>query len=69
MIEGYLTIREKSKQWNISERTLQAMCAEGKVQGATKFGRSWAIPNSAERPADGRILSGKYINWRKDKKK
>lgn len=69
MIEGYLTIREKSKQWNISERALQAMCAEGKVQGATKFGRSWAIPNSSERPADGRVLSGKYVNWRKEKKK
>ena len=65
MIEGYNTIHEKAKQWEISERALQTMCAEGKIKGATKFGRSWAIPNSAERPADGRITSGKYRNWRK----
>ena len=67
MIEGYNTIHEKAKQWEISERALQTMCAEGKIKGATKFGRSWAIPISAERPADGRIISGKYRNWRKPK--
>ena len=68
MIEGYNTIHEKAKQWEISERALQTMCLEGRIQGATKFGRSWAIPISAERPSDGRIISGKYVNWRKNKK-
>ena len=31
------------------------MCAVGKIPGAVKFGRSWAIPCDAERPVDKRI--------------
>ncbi len=68
MIEGYLTVKDMSERWGISNRTLQIMCAEGKVKGATKFGRAWAIPVDAEKPVDGRIISGKYRNWRKEKK-
>ena len=67
MIEGYNTIREKAEEWDLSERMIQIMCANGRIPGATKFGRSWAIPCSSERPADGRIISGKFVNWRKKK--
>ena len=31
------------------------MCAEGKLPGAVKFGRDWAIPVDAKRPSDGRF--------------
>ena len=41
------------------------MCAEGKIQGAVKFGRDWAIPADAEKPKDARVKSGEYRNWRK----
>ena len=30
-----------------------------------KFGNAWAIPEEAEKPQDGRIISGSYKNWRK----
>ena len=33
----------------------------GKIIGAKRFGRVWAIPVDAERPADGKVKSGKYI--------
>ena len=64
MIEGYVTIKEKAKQWNVTCRTLQCMCSEGRIPGATKFGDVWAIPEDAVRPADGRVKSGEYKNWR-----
>lgn len=67
MIEGYVTINEMSERWGLKPRTVQIMCAEGKIKGATKFGRSWAIPSDTERPQDGRVISGKYKNWRKEK--
>lgn len=67
MIEGYLTAKEAAEKWNITIRSVQIMCAEGKIEGAAKFGRVWAIPENSERPDDGRITTGQYIDWRKAK--
>ena len=41
------------------------MCSERKIPGASKFGNAWAIPENAEKPVDGRITTGEYVNWRK----
>ena len=65
MIKGYLEVNEIAEKWNITTRRVQIMCADGLIPGAVKFGRSWAIPEDAERPADGRITTGEYKNWRK----
>jgi len=37
------------------------LCLEGRIEGAIKFGNTWAIPEDAEKPKDERIKSGKYI--------
>ena len=34
---------------------------------AIKIGNQWAIPADAEPPADKRVKSGEYRNWRKKK--
>ena len=66
MIEGqYISINEAAERWDIHPRTVQIMCREGRIDGATKFGRSWAIPKMTERPKDKRVKSGKYKGWRK----
>lgn len=65
MIEGYVTANEMAKKWGLNTRTVQIMCSEGKIQGVTKFGRSWAIPKDATKPTDNRITTGNYKNWRK----
>ena len=65
MIESYITVNALAEKWGLSPRTVQIMCAEGKIDGAVKFGRSWAISVDAERPAGGRVFSGKYKDWRK----
>ena len=65
MIEGYMSINEVAKKWNLTPRRIRAMCAEGQIEGAAKLGKIWAIPIEAERPIDGRITTGEYVNWRK----
>ena len=48
MIEGYTTVKQTADKWGITVRTVQIMCAEGKIEGVTKFGNVWAIPVNAE---------------------
>ena len=62
----YMTIQEASEKWNISSRRIQVLCSEGRLTGATKFGRQWAIPTDSPKPSDARIKSGKYIKAMED---
>ena len=57
----YLSIQQMAEKWEISERRIQVLCGEGRVPGAFRLGRAWAIPSDAKKPADARIKSGKYI--------
>lgn len=65
MLKGYKTVNEIAESWGVNPRTVQIMCSNGKIDGAVKFGRDWAIPADAERPIDKRIISGEYKGWRK----
>lgn len=56
-----MTIAEASKKWGIGERRINTLCLEGRLEGAEKFGSTWAIPEEMEKPKDARIKSGKYI--------
>lgn len=58
---GNITVKEAAEKWDISVRRVQTLCNEGKVDGAVLFSGVWAIPASAEKPADHRIKTGKYI--------
>lgn len=57
----YITIQEAAERWGISARRIQVLCSSGRLDGATKFGRQWAIPEDTEKPDDARIKSGRYI--------
>lgn len=57
----YITIKEAAEKWNLSIRRVQTICNEGMIQGTIKFGHAWAIPKDAEKPADKRIKSKKYM--------
>lgn len=65
MIAGYMTTVEAAAKWELEVRTVQLMCSQGKIEGATKFGKLWAIPVNVRRPVDSRIKSGDYKDWRK----
>lgn len=53
-MKGYISIREASRKWGVSERRVNQYCAEGRIPGAERFGKSWAIPADAEKPRDPR---------------
>lgn len=65
MLEGYATVQEMAEKRGLNERTVQTMCATGRIEGLAKFGRSWAIPKDTEKPTDNRVKSGAYKDWRK----
>ena len=43
-MEGFMTLKEASMNWGLSERRVNTLCLEGRISGASKFGKSWAIP-------------------------
>lgn len=55
------TCKEMASIWNVTERTVTNFCKRGKIPGAIKVGKSWKIPDYAEKPMDGRVSSGKYV--------
>lgn len=60
-MQGYKKISEVSKEWGISERRINTLFLEGRIDGAEKFGNVWSIPEDVKRPKDERVKSGKYI--------
>ena len=46
----YLSVTEIAKKWNISERSVRNYCAHGRVEGAFLTGKTWNIPENAEKP-------------------
>ena len=47
----YLSVAETAKKWNISERSVRNYCANGRVNGAFLTGKTWNVPEDAEKPA------------------
>lgn len=47
---NYLSVNEISKKWNISQRSVRNYCALGRVDGAFLSGKTWNIPENAEKP-------------------
>ena len=46
----YLLVADIAKKWNISERSVRNYCAKGRVNGAFLTGKTWNIPENAEKP-------------------
>ena len=54
MKENYVDVKTVAALWGLTPRQVQYLCALGRIPGAQRFGRSWAIPANAEKPRDGR---------------
>jgi len=50
----YISAIEASKKWGVSLRQVQRLLADGRIPRAKKYGRSWMIPDDAEKPVDPR---------------
>ena len=51
----YISVQQASDEWEISKRRIQKLCEENRIDEAVRFGRAWAIPKDAPKPADGRL--------------
>ena len=65
----FMTVKQASEKWGISDRRIRVLCAEGKIPGAYQEGRGWKIPIDAEKPSDGRYKSKESILEQIDRKK
>lgn len=46
----YLSVVEMAKKWNVSERSVRNYCAHNRVEGAFLTGKTWNIPENANKP-------------------
>lgn len=53
-VNGYQSTQDTAERWGVSERRVIQYCKEGRVPGAVKFGKRWAIPIGADKPGDPR---------------
>jgi len=50
----YISVREAGFRWGIDPSRIGRLIREGRIEGAKRSGRSWLIPENAQKPADGR---------------
>lgn len=51
----YMTVQEAAKLWEISERRIQKLCEENRIDGVVRLSRVWLIPKAAKKPIDKRL--------------
>lgn len=47
----YISVAEAAKRWNVSERSVRNYCAQRKIPDAFLTGKTWNIPETAEKPS------------------
>ena len=57
----FMSVQEAAKEWGISERRIQVLCSEDRIDGAIRFGHAWAIPKNAKKPFDARLRENKKV--------
>ena len=58
IVEDYImefyTTTEMSEKWEISARRIALLCEQRRIDGAIKKGKTWLIPEKANKPDDAR---------------
>ena len=47
---GMISVAECASRWGVTERTVRNYCANSRIPGAVMKGKTWQIPEDAERP-------------------
>lgn len=47
---NYISVADMAQKWNMSERGVRNYCAQGKIPGAFLTGKTWNVPEDAEKP-------------------
>ena len=64
-----ITVKQASLKWGISDRRVRILCANNQIDGAYRIGKIWYIPDSADKPSDGRIKAKQSLIELIEKKK
>ncbi len=51
-----ITTAQIAKEWNISQRRVDVLCKEGRIEGAVMIGNRWFVPDKSPKPQDKRRL-------------
>ena len=62
----YITAKETAELWGLTTRRVQILCEQGKIQGAARLGKVWAIPKDTPKPPDGRYKENRDVYEEKD---
>ena len=62
----YLSVSEFAEKTGKDVGNIRRMILTGRI-AAVKIGKQWAIPEGTVYPADARVKSGSYRNWRKSR--
>lgn len=46
-----ITVKQAAEKWGVTPRRVQSLCKEGKIKGATRWERTWMIPDHAVLPS------------------
>jgi len=58
---SYLTTVEISKIWGVSSRRVAVLCEQNRIEGVIKKGKTWLIPENAQKPLDARKSIAKKV--------
>ncbi len=52
----FMSARETANKWGISQRRVEVLCSENRIENATMIGNMWIIPSTAGKPIDARSV-------------
>ena len=64
-----MNAKQAAEKWNISDRRVRTLCANGQINGAYRIGKIWYIPDGTDKPQDGRIKAKESLTALIEKKK
>ena len=50
----YMSAKEAASKRGITDRRVQVLCEQGRIDGVFRLGNAWAIPANAIKPKDAR---------------
>ena len=67
---AYISVAVAAKRWNLYERSVRNYCAIGKIPKAVLAGKTWQIPEDAEKPkrANAKVENALLSVLREEKK-
>ena len=55
----FMSSSQAAEKWGIHVRVVQELCKNGRINGASRLGREWMIPQDAQKPVDMRYKANK----------